>query len=146
MVVRAAWLPSRGTINVGESNEPFNPTLGQLSFSASSPAHSAAEADKMPPSSPTSESAPPKPVHESTTSDALLEKGGDELSTLLDIASMCSTAKVFKKEGEGWTARGDPTECAIQTFAHRFGWGRERWIEGDSPEWSESRVAGAAVS
>lgn len=68
----------------------------------------------------------------------LIKDGGEPLSTLLNVASMCSTAKVFKKEGEGWTARGDPTECAIQTFAHRFDWGRERWVEGDSPEWSTS--------
>ncbi|BGP26918.1 Ca2+-transporting ATPase [Rhodotorula toruloides] len=137
MVVRAAWLPARGTISVGESKEPFNPTLAQLSFSPSSPAKSADQADKMALSSPSSETASPKSAAEPTSPDALLEKGGSELSTLLNIASMCSTAKVFKKEGEGWTARGDPTECAIQTFAHRFGWGRERWIDGDLPEWTQ---------
>ena len=70
--------------------------------------------------------------------DELLKRAGDDMSTLLNIAGLCNVAKVFFKEGEGWSARGDPTECAIQTFAHRFDWGRERWTEGDSPEWSES--------
>lgn len=144
MVVRAAWLPARGTVYVGESSEPFNPTIAELSYSTISPAESAAAADQKKPEGESTEAAEasqepkqqarPQPRGPSD----LIKDGGEPLSTLLNVASMCSTAKVFKKEGEGWTARGDPTECAIQTFAHRFDWGRERWVEGDSPEWSTS--------
>lgn len=39
--------------------------------------------------------------------------------------SLCNNAKVlFDKETQKWVAHGDFTECALQTFAHRFGWGK----------------------
>lgn len=127
MVVRAAWIPSFGTITVGETNEPFNPTLGALFHSPLSPDESNTAAEKSPPSP--------------TTAKALLEREGKGvLETFLNVASMCNLAKVEKKkeeegEEEQWSARGDPTECAIQVLAHRFEWGRERWVEGAIPEW-----------
>ncbi|GAA5979844.1 hypothetical protein JCM11641_002712 [Rhodosporidiobolus odoratus] len=131
MVVRAAWIPAFGTVHVGETGEAFNPTVGDLSLSSGSPAEAGREgsdkdgvrekADKQ----------------EKLAKEEMLERGGDELQTLLNVASLCNVAKVWNKEGEGWTARGDPTECAIQTFAHRFGWGRERWTEGDNAEWEQ---------
>jgi P-type Na+/K+ transporter len=43
---------------------------------------------------------------------------------------------VYKStDHEGWTARGDPTEIAIQVFASRFDWNRKGKVEGDSPGW-----------
>ncbi|GAA5980884.1 hypothetical protein JCM10908_003901 [Rhodotorula pacifica] len=140
MVVRAAWLPSRGTVQVGESTEPFNPTLAELRFSSVSPATKAENEDRNGPKSEeqkASETAEKQSASEVLSPDDILKRGGDPMATLLNIASLCNVAKVFKKEGEGWTARGDPTECAIQTFAHRFNWGRERWTEGDSPVWTQ---------
>lgn len=145
--MRAAWLPSRGTVYVGESNEPFNPTSAQLSFSPLSPTAAAEKTDradarqaskKLENDDDEGESAKDAAA-EVLPPDELLKRAGDDMSMLLNIASLCNVAKVFFKEGEGWSARGDPTECAIQTFAHRFDWGRERWTEGDSPEWSECR-------
>lgn len=147
MVVRAAWLPSRGTVYVGESNEPFNPKSAQLRFSPLSPTVAAEKTDRD--DARNASANPGQDDHEAESAkdaaaevlppDELLKRAGDDMSTLLNIASLCNVAKVFFKEGEGWSARGDPTECAIQTFAHRFDWGRERWTEGDSPEWSECR-------
>lgn len=147
MVVRAAWLPSRGTVYVGESNEPFNPTSAQLRFSSLSPTASAEKTDREDAAhaakNPTEDHAEGGSAKDAAAEvmapEELLKRGGDPMATLLNIASLCNVAKVFNKEGEGWTARGDPTECAIQTFAHRFSWGRERWTEGESPVWSECR-------
>lgn len=141
MVVRAAWIPSRGTVYVGESNEPFNPTLAKLRFSTTSPLEAARKADENKITTDKEkerDAKVAKAAHgEELAPDDLVKRGGDPMTTLLNIASLCNVAKVFFKEGEGWSARGDPTECAIQTFAHRFGWGRERWTEGDSPTWSK---------
>ncbi|GAA5955283.1 hypothetical protein JCM8115_001902 [Rhodotorula mucilaginosa] len=145
MVVRAAWLPSRGAVYVGESNEPFNPTSAQLRFSSLSPAATAEKTDRDDARKVSKKAGGDDHEGESATDagaevlppDELLKRGGDDMSTLLNIASLCNVAKVFYKEGEGWSARGDPTECAIQTFAHRFDWGRERWTEGDPPEWTQ---------
>lgn len=132
MVVRAAWVPSRGTVHVGESSESFNPTIGDLTFSKLSPADSNAAVNNDEKKGGASSEV--RPV--STNSDELKDKGGDSFETFLNVASMCNVAKVWLKDGEGWTARGDPTECAIQTFAHRFKHSRESLTEGDSPKWS----------
>ncbi|GAA5902891.1 hypothetical protein JCM5296_006324 [Sporobolomyces johnsonii] len=132
MVVRAAWLPARGTIHIGESNEPFNPTIGDLSISSLTPCESAAKTDKKDTSSSSSRDQP-----QPTTAPELIESSGKPLETFLNVASLCNVAKVFHKEGEGWTARGDPTECAIQTLAHRFDWSREKLTEGERPQWAQ---------
>lgn len=130
MVCKAAWIPSRGTVLVGESNDPFNPTEGDLSFTTESPAdQSNRESNRQRGDS------PPTPPS-AATGEQLLQEHGAPLETLLNIASMCNVAKVFKGE-EGWMARGDPTECAIQVLAHRFDWGRQSHTDGDSPRWSK---------
>lgn len=123
MVCKAAWIPARGTVLVGESNDPFNPTEGSLSFTTSSPSEQAEEGGKG-----------VSPI--TATYAELIQQHSTPLESLLNIASLCNVAKVFKGD-EGWAARGDPTECAIQVFAHRFDWGRESLTEGDSPKWSE---------
>ncbi|GAA5877888.1 hypothetical protein JCM16303_000274 [Sporobolomyces ruberrimus] len=135
MTVRAAWIPARGTVHVGESNEPFNPTSAELSFTKLSPQQTATKADKKPSSSGSDETLTEEP-RVMAPSD-IVESGGTPLETFLNIASMCNVAKVWEKEGEGWTARGDPTECAIQTLAHRFDWGREKLTDGERPEWAQ---------
>ncbi|GAA6016833.1 hypothetical protein JCM10207_003267 [Rhodosporidiobolus poonsookiae] len=132
MVVRAAWIPSKGAIYVGESNEPFNPNVGQLSHSKLSPAEMSAETDTTDQEK-QQHAIANKPME--SNRDDLLKQGGESFETLLNVASLCNVAKVFQKEGEGWTARGDPTECAIQTFAHRFDWSREKLTEGEAPQW-----------
>jgi Na+-exporting ATPase len=134
MVCKAAWLPSRGTILVGESNEPFNPSAGDLSFTPLSPAESALrEADFARGGSP-----PTPPV--ASTGSELIKTHAASLKSFLNIASMCNVAKVFEGE-DGWMARGDPTECAIQVLAHRFGWGREGLTDGEGADWGKSSLA-----
>ncbi|SCV73434.1 BQ2448_7360 [Microbotryum intermedium] len=131
MVCKAAWVPSRGTILIGDSNEAFNPTLSDLSFTSDSPTESAKKENAR-----GNDASPPKQPEKDFAKD-LLSTHGAPLETLLNVASMCNVAKVFQDE-EGWAARGDPTECAIQVLAHRFEWGRERWTTGDDAEWSKS--------
>ena len=176
MVCRAAWVPSRGTITVGQNNEPFNPTIGDLSFSELEPTAKNKKADKS------SEGKPDKAQdkhhddgaessssatrtdeneeqqekkattgskNESTMSYQDIVKDRPEIERFLDAASLCNLATVVApkdnddevEEGEekqkGWSARGDPTECAIQVFAHRFDWGREKKTQGDEAPWSK---------
>ncbi|KAL8290177.1 hypothetical protein RQP46_003116 [Phenoliferia psychrophenolica] len=121
MVVRSAWLPSRGTISVGETHEPVNPTLGTITHSSLSPA------EQIDPKNASSQPA-------ATTAATLLE--GPHLEAFLNVASMCNLAKIEKTEA-GWVARGDPTECAIQVLAHRFSWSRESLTDGERPQWAQ---------
>ena len=133
MICKAAWIPARGTVHIGESNEAFNPTIGALSFTSSSPAETAINDSKRT----TEQTSAQQP--RSASAKEILSAQATPLETLLNVASMCNVAKVFEGD-EGWTARGDPTECAIQVLAHRFEWGRERWTTGSDAKWSKPRT------
>lgn len=125
MVVKKAWIPAKGTYSVGESNDPFDPTSAALYHS------------KAPPSSDDSSSdydvAPDE--DDKKTHDQLLQDN-TPLEEFLKVASLANLATVYRStEGEGWTARGDPTEIAIQVFASRFDWNRKKLTEGDKADW-----------
>ncbi|KAH6645278.1 sodium transport ATPase 5 [Truncatella angustata] len=124
MVARKAWIPSKGTYSVGESNEPFNPTSGALYHASGDPDEADSSDDDVPPN------------QDDRKSGEQLLKDNVPLEEFLKIASLANLASVYKShEGEGWTARGDPTEIAIQVFACRFGWNRRGLTEGDDPQW-----------
>ncbi|WFC95110.1 P-type Na(+) transporter [Malassezia brasiliensis] len=118
MIVKKAWLPSIGQLGVAESNEPFNPHSADVMHMGGNPAdqeeglHGKIEGDVV-------------------ASDAQ-SKGLDQdkykpLVDYVTIASICNLAKVFKEKETGeWKALGDPTECALQTFACRFGMGGDQ--------------------
>lgn len=58
-----------------------------------------------------------------------IEKGTDPaLDALLRVAVLCNEADLHSKEG-GWTWRGDPTEVALLTAAHKAGWQHELTLD-----------------
>jgi potassium/sodium efflux P-type ATPase len=120
MVAKKAWIPSRGTYSVGVSNEPFNPTDGDLGFITQPPVELDADAEIA-----------------ALPSAELLEQGQNVLEEYLNVASMANLAHVYKNEAGEWHARGEPTEIAIQVFASRFDWNRDRWTKGQSPVWHQ---------
>lgn len=125
MVLRKAWIPAKGTYSTGESNEPFNPTLGDLFYSKNSPYDDDAGSDY---------DVPPEEDDRKTYQE--LMENNLPLEEFLKVASLANLATVYKStEHEGWTARGDPTEIAIQVFASRFDWNRKGKVEGDNPKW-----------
>ena len=120
MVAKKAWIPSSGTYSVGMSNEPFNPTVGELGFDAVPPV----KLDK---------DAPLNPV----SADELL-KMHPQLEHYLNVASMANLSHVYKTDdGSAWHARGEPTEIAIEVFASRFDWNRDRWTKGEGAIWHQ---------
>ncbi|KAK3063922.1 hypothetical protein LTS18_011669 [Coniosporium uncinatum] len=122
MVVRRAWIPAKGTYSVGESNEPFNPTEGDLDFDPKPPREinfKEVEKEKRP-----------------AVEYAELLEDNSYLEDYLNVASLANLATVHQSNGE-WNARGDPTEIAMQVFASRFDWNRKRWTEGDNASWKQ---------
>jgi Na+-exporting ATPase len=117
MVVRKSWVPALGTYSVESSTEPFNPTLGQVSFSPAVPDNHEKGQD-----------GDPRPCPELLCS---------ELEDFLNVASMANLAHVYLSEENEWHARGEPTEIAIQVFASRFDWYRDRWTKGSKPVWHQ---------
>ncbi|KAJ5692646.1 hypothetical protein N7462_002069 [Penicillium macrosclerotiorum] len=120
MVVKKAWIPSCGTYSVGASNEPFNPTLGDVTFTPVPPLQFDEEKEG--------------PATENVES-LVLENS--QLEHFLDVASMANLSHVYKSEAGEWQARGEPTEIAIQVFASRFNWNRDRWLKGRGVVWHQ---------
>lgn len=121
MVTKKAWLPAMGTYSVGTSDNPIDPSMGHLMHSQYSPSHSNAKEDD----------------HEKIALHSDLLQDNLHLADFLDVASFANLARVYKSE-DGWKARGDPTEIAIQVFASRFDWNRDRFVSGDEPDWSQT--------
>ncbi|EKV20390.1 Sodium P-type ATPase, putative [Penicillium digitatum] len=119
MVAKRAWLPSLGTYSVGASSEPLNPQDGELSLMAEPPVKLGAENLGSP-----------------ASSDDLL-KDNDTLKDFLNVTAMANLAHLHQSATEGWQARGEPTDIAIQVFASRFNWGLDRWTKGDKPIWQQ---------
>ncbi|KAF2123411.1 potassium/sodium eff [Dothidotthia symphoricarpi CBS 119687] len=119
MVAKKAWIPAKGTYSVGVTTEPFNPTVGSLSFTTKPPRHIDPDMEEKP-----------------QPSDELLADN-PHLLDYLKIASLANLANVHKTNEGVWNARGDPTEIAIQIFASRFGWNRLPYTTGESPAWKQ---------
>lgn len=119
MVAKKAWIPAKGTYSVGTSDEPHNPTVGSITFTAKQPRHIDPDMDEK-----------------SQTSEELLEDN-PHLIDYLKVASLANLANVHQTDEGQWNARGDPTEIAIQVFASRFDWNRLKYTTGDSPAWKQ---------
>ncbi|KAF9637999.1 potassium/sodium efflux P-type ATPase [Lasiodiplodia theobromae] len=104
MVAKKAWIPSHGTYSIGESSEPYNPTVGDVYLDRRQPREINFK---------TADTGPAKDYHE------LLE-GNTSLEEYLKVASLANLAVVHQDSSNDWKARGDPTEIAIQVFASRF--------------------------
>ncbi|EHY60841.1 P-type ATPase [Exophiala dermatitidis] len=120
MVARKCWIPARGVYSIGTSNEPFNPTVGDLVHTPKAPEHhDSSEEDGTP----------------LAYDDAVAEN--PHLTSFLWIASLANLAHVYKSKEDVWLARGDPTEIALQVFASRFDFNRHKFLEGPNPRFKQ---------
>jgi P-type Na+/K+ transporter len=119
MVAKKCWIPSKGTYSIGQSSQPYNPTVGDLFFTPSSPKSLGSE----------------KEIHGDPQGFQELLQDNGALEDFLFAASLANLATVHETNGE-WHARGDPTEIAIQVFASRFDFNRRKFLEG-SAEWKQ---------
>ena len=118
MVAKRAWIPSKGTYSVGTSTNPLDPTLGDLSHR------------DVPPTELQVQSVDGDEEGQAIHYEELL-KDNKPLQNYLDTASLANLAHVHETP-DGWRARGDPTEIAIQVFASRFNCNRERLTREES--------------
>ena len=116
MIVKSCWIPSVGTYQVIDANEPFNPTLGTVKFQGLSPYDLSQSEDEK---------------------DSVLNecKPNDLFDKWLETATLANIATVFQDNQGEWKAHGDPTEIAIQVFAHRNNYAREQFTEGDDAQY-----------
>lgn len=127
MVVKKAWVIAEGTYTVGESTNPIDYTSAEISFTETTPydafkSQGAATEKKN--------VSPFKPASEFINRSFLKQ--------YLNVATFCNLATVTRnEETQEWSARGDPTEIAIQVFSSRFGYGRRKFTSGDAPSWTQ---------
>ncbi len=120
MIVKRAWVPGSGTYLVGETEAAFNPTEGEVSKTNVQPKDLAkGEKDSQSDNTASEEVVANAELGNSKIND------DEAFTNFLNVASLCNNAKIFKEDDE-WVAHGDPTECAMQTFACRFDWGRAK--------------------
>lgn len=115
MVAKKVWIPSVGTFSMDNSNEAFNPTIGDLSHTKFSPKY-IKEADEEIDFYATE--------REKTDSFAQNFKNWLMTATLANIATINQSKDEESGELE-WKAHGDATEIAIQVFCSRVGFARD---------------------
>ncbi|PYH87824.1 potassium/sodium eff [Aspergillus ellipticus CBS 707.79] len=115
MVAKRAWVPKLGVLGVGMAKDPLDPGEGEMRIERVGAG---------------------KGEGELVTPDELV-RGSRVLQTYLDVAAMANLAHVHRSEEGVWQARGEPTDIAIQVFAARFDWGRDRWTKGEQPVWTQ---------
>lgn len=120
MVVRQVWVCGFGMFFVSENNEPLNPTMGIVTFAKTTPLEYIEE-----------------------NSGEIMEINletfnvGQELDGFLNVASLANLAIIHQDDKERWKATGEPTEIALQVFACRFNWGRNRLLKGHNSLWTQ---------
>lgn len=114
MIARQVWIPNFGTITVTDSNQPFNPTIGNINLIPRiSPFEFKNEEDE--------DVGILRNFKQMFYNNTLPEKLDKELfQRWLETATLANIAKVFLNVENEWTAHGDPTEIAIQVFATRM--------------------------
>ncbi|KAH9214633.1 sodium transport atpase, partial [Leptodontidium sp. 2 PMI_412] len=120
MVVKKAWVAATGTYTVGNTNEPFNPEIGEIRFLPGNPRQDQAENEK-----------------EDADGWTKFDAEDPHLARYLQVASLANIAQVEKDEQGEWKARGDPTEISIQVFASRFDHNRNTLTKGENVQWIE---------
>lgn len=122
MVLRKAWVADLGTYSVDTSTDPYNPNAGQVYFTTTEP----------------------KDAHDEEKFGELVgienkspNKNMDYFLRACSLANLATIQPPHATDGEaaGWSAKGAPTEVAIEVFARRFGWNRVEIFQGLQAGW-----------
>jgi Na+-exporting ATPase len=141
MVARKAWIPGVGVYSINKSDDASNPTRGYVTLGDAPTSKKEAEElqEKKRTEMDHSRSTAglkfdiPQKQQKAAPEDQD-EKQGDgttpeitpELESFLHSAALCNLATVrHDAQNEKWQTMGDPTEIALQVFAHRFGYGKK---------------------
>ncbi|KAI7975195.1 hypothetical protein EIK77_001881 [Talaromyces pinophilus] len=121
MVTRKAWIPGVGVYSVNKSDDASDPSRGFVTLGSAS-SHKA-EVEKQ--------NEKTQPTQTDSKEEQAITEVNPELETFLLASSLCNLATVRYDSTAGkWQTMGDPTEIALQVFAHRFGYGKKT-LEAD---------------
>jgi P-type Na+/K+ transporter len=132
MVTRKAWIPGVGIYSVNQSDDASDPSRGFVSLSPVSDVKEQDEKksqdiNRASSTSPTGLTFDEKQVHADTqTKEKPVSEVTSELDKFLLASSLCNLATVRYDDAVAkWQTMGDPTEIALQVFAHRFEYGKK---------------------
>lgn len=112
MVMRKAWVPGVGVYTLNESDDASDPSRGFVTLSSSC-SHQVEKQSTAKGQNP-------------QMTEQHVEEASPELGRFLVASSLCNLATVrYDKTVGKWQTNGDPTEIALQVFAHRFGQGKK---------------------
>ncbi|KAM5441953.1 potassium/sodium eff [Microsporum ferrugineum] len=159
MVTRKAWLPGVGIYSLTKSNDATNPTRGTISLGKPPATKQEAEQERerkraeqdalrsaaglkfdVPAEKEERDQRRKEEVRNEKEAEEEDEgsEGGSlpeitpELAAFLESAALCNLATVrYDESANSWQTMGDPTEVALQVFAHRFGFGKKT-LEAES--------------
>jgi Na+-exporting ATPase len=138
MIVKKVWLPKVGIYTVNNSMDPNDPTQGTVTEGPPSPV--------VPPPQNTNSDFDHQRSAAALTFDIPADKAekdqqnsrnddeearASELLNFLQPIALCNLATVMHERVDGeathrWQTTGEPTEVALQVFAHRFNYGKKR--------------------
>ncbi|KAL8825634.1 MAG: hypothetical protein Q9170_007715, partial [Blastenia crenularia] len=133
MITRKAWLPGVGMYTVNDAEDAANPTKGTVSLSPS-PKATAAESQEKPDQVNHNSEIRVEVFTEKTRDPSVTQTPvvTPALQEFLQSTALCNLARVrYNQQKKEWQAIGDPTEIALQVFAHRFNLGKKT-LEGEN--------------
>ncbi|KAL8760100.1 MAG: hypothetical protein Q9184_003421 [Pyrenodesmia sp. 2 TL-2023] len=130
MITRKAWLPDVGMYTVNDAEDAADPTKGSVSLGPSPQVSKSGSEEKDNRSIAFSEPHTEKDTHPEespvTTSNGEIPPVTAQLQGFLQSTALCNLAAVrHDRQKNEWQAIGDPTEIALQVFAHRFSFGKK---------------------
>lgn len=111
MIVKKVWIPNIGTYSVENTNEPYNPTIGDICFSKYSPSYITR-------------------IDEEIDFSYELPKEPTNFTEWVHCASLANIATLIQDVNSDtgeieYKAHGDATEIAIQVFVARSGYSKQ---------------------
>ncbi|KAK0717907.1 ATPase, P-type cation-transporter [Lasiosphaeria miniovina] len=129
MIVKRVWLPRSTVYTVRDSKDPSDPTVGTVTYAQAGeePKEQARDFDQERSSQAIKFDVPEGKANPKQPEPAQLEAEiTPELRLFLLSAALCNLATVrFDDKEDKWQTTGEPTEIALQVFAHRFKLGRK---------------------
>jgi len=146
MIVRTAWLPMNHLYSVRETRHPADPTEGKVTYQVIEDEPKEAEPEKRDFDQERSAAAltfdvpaeklnPKRPDPSTTDGVAEVTPG---LRCFLLSSALCNLATVrYDELLSRWQTTGEPTEIALQVFAHRFDLGKKGLVSSGWKELAE---------
>ncbi|KAF3017425.1 Na+ ATPase [Neopestalotiopsis sp. 37M] len=136
MIVKKVWIPRKKVYTVHDSKDPSNPTIGRVTWAEAGENKPGADPEKRDFDQERSATALKFDVPDDKVNFRSPKKNETEASMTAELeafllsAALCNLATV-RQETEAnaderkWKTTGEPTEIALQVFAHRFNKGKK---------------------